>query len=233
MLKNFFKVSLAVMALSSALPSSASVILSSDFTGTSGDPANVTWTENDVSVTNTLDPKDLSLSSLDLFTNSTNMFAVDHNIHKQGSWFVDILVSASSLIAGIDLDVLSLDASIYNKNGVLQPAQRDLSFSLELLDGLSSIFSDTVNVFAGDNNDPGFTPTETIEFDLSGIFLDGGDDYTFRLTVSGTGGGNNAGFDNLLLTGTSNSLTPLSVSAPGTLIILIMSLSMLIFRSRK
>ena len=135
MFKKFFQATLAVVTLSSALPASAAVILSSDFTGTSGDASNVTWTENDVSVTNTLDPQDSSLNSLDLFSNSTNMFAVDHNIHNSGDWFVDIVVSASSLIQDIVFDTLSLDVSIFNNSGNLQTAQRDLSFSLEIFDG--------------------------------------------------------------------------------------------------
>lgn len=233
MFKKFFQATLAVVTLSSALPASAAVILSSDFTGTSGDASNVTWTENDVSVTNTLDPQDSSLNSLDLFSNSTNAFAVDYNIHTQGSWFVDIMVTASSLIDNIVLDILSLDASIYNKNGNLQTAQRDLSFSLEIFEGVSSIFSDTVDVFVGDNNNSGFVATETIDFDLSSILLDGGSDYIFRLTALGTGSGNNAGFDNFLLSGTSTALPSVSVSAPGSMIILFMSIAILVFRVRK
>ena len=217
MFKKFFQATLAVVTLSSALPASAAVILSSDFTGTSGDASNVTWTENDVSVTNTLDPQDSSFNSLDLFSNSTNMFTVDHNIHTSGDWFVDIVISASALIEDIILDTLSLDASIFNNSGSLQTTQRDLSFSLEVFDGLSSVFSDTVSVFSGDNNDSGFVATESIEFDLLGLILDGGEDYTFRLTASGTGGGNNAGFDNFLLAGTSNALPSVSVSAPGSM----------------
>lgn len=233
MFKKFFQATLAVVTLSSALPASAAVILSSDFTGTSGDASNVTWTENDVSVTNTLDPQDSSLNSLDLFSNSTNMFAVDHNIHNSGDWFVDIVVSASSLIQDIVFDTLSLDVSIFNNSGNLQRAQRDLSFSLEIFDGLTSVFSDTIDVFNGNVSGAGFVPTENIEFDLLGLILDGGDDYTFRLTASGTGGGNNAGFDNFLLSGTSTALPSVSVSAPGSLVMLVMSLLMLAFRTRK
>lgn len=233
MFKNFIQATLAVVTLSSALPASAAVILSSDFTGTSGDASNVTWTENDVSVTNTLDPQDSSFNSLSLFNSSTNTFAVDHNIHNEGEWFVDVSVFTSALIDNISLDSLSLDASIYNNLGSLQSGQRDLSFSLEIFDGLTSIFSDTISVFNGDSNGTGFVATKSIEFDLIGLILDGGDGYTLRLTAFGTGGGNNAGFDNFLLSGTSNALSPVSVSAPGSLIILIMSLSLLAFRCRK
>jgi len=233
MFKKFFQATLAVVTLSSALPASAAVILSSDFSGTQGNAANVSWTENDVSVSNTLDPQDSSLNSLSLFSNSASIFAVDHNIHNAGDWFVDIVISASSLIQDIVLDTLSLDVSIFNNAGSLQTAQRDLSFSLEVFDGLSSVFSDTITVFSGDNNDTGFVPTEPIEFDLLGLILDGGEDYTFRLTASGTGGGNNAGFDNFLLAGTSNALPSVSVSAPGSMIILLMSISLLAFRTRK
>ena len=97
MFKKFFQATLAVVTLSSALPASAAVILSSDFTGTSGDASNVTWTENDVSVTNTLDPQDSSLNSLDLFSTYSDVFAVDHNLHDDGDWFVDIFVSLGCL----------------------------------------------------------------------------------------------------------------------------------------
>ncbi|NDW17270.1 PEP-CTERM sorting domain-containing protein [Alteromonas genovensis] len=233
MLKKLIQTTLAVVALSSALPANAAIILASDFTGTSGDPTNVSWTESGVSVTNTLTPQTTSLTSIQLFDNFDNVFAVDYNIHNEGTWFVDILLSTSSFVDNIKLDSFSLDASIYNNRGQLQNVQRDFSLSLDIFEGASSFFSSAVDVFNGDNNKSGFTPVKAIEFDMSNLVLHGGTDYVFRLTAFGNGGGNNAGFDNLVLTGTATNSSLLSVPAPGSLAILMTSLAILIFRKRK
>jgi len=230
--KKLIKATLAVAALSSALSANAEIILASDFTGTSGDPSNISWTENSVEVTNTLDPQTTSFSSLDLFDNYDNLFAVDYNIHNEGTWFVDVLLTASFLVSSIDLDALTLDASIFNNGGVFQSFQRDLSLSLDIFEGTSSLFSSTLDVFAGDNNNSGFVPTKPIEFDLSNVTLAGGSDYVLRFTAFGDGGGNNAGFDNLALTGTVNGSSLVNVPAPGSIFILMTSIAILLFRKR-
>lgn len=232
MLKKLIQATLAVVTLSSALSANAEIILSSDFTGTSGDPSNISWTENSVEVTNTLDPQTTSFSSLDLFDNYDNLFAVDYNIHNQGTWFVDVLLTASFLVSSIDLDALTLDASIFNNSGVLQSFQRDFSLSLDIFEGASSLFSSTVDVFEGDNNNAGFVPTKSIGFDLSNVTLIGGSDYVLRFTAFGDGGGNNAGFDNLVLNGTTNGSSLVDVPAPGSVFILMTSLAILLFRKR-
>lgn len=232
MFKKLIKATLAVAALSSALSANAEIILASDFTGTSGDPSNISWTENSVEVTNTLDPQTTSFSSLDLFDNYDNLFAVDYNIHNEGTWFVDVLLTASFLVSSIDLDALTLDASIFNNGGVFQSFQRDLSLSLDIFEGTSSLFSSTLDVFAGDNNDSGFVSTKSIEFDLSNVTLAGGSDYVLRFTAFGDGGGNNAGFDNLALTGTVNGSSLVNVPAPGSIFILMTSIAILLFRKR-
>lgn len=232
-LKKLIQTTLAVVALSSALPANAAIILASDFTGTSGGPTNVTWTENGLSVTNTLIPQTTSFSSLQLFDNFDNVFAVDYNIHNEGTWFVDILLSASSFVNNINLDALSLDASIYNNRGQLQNVQRDFSLSLDIFEGASSLFSNTINVFNGDNNNSGFVPTKSVGFDLSNVTLSGGSDYVFRFTAFGDGGGNNAGFDNLFLAGTPINSSLESVPAPGSLAIIMTSLVILVLRKRK
>lgn len=231
-LKNIIQATLAVITLSTAFSTSAEIILASDFTGTSGDPTNISWTENSVEVTNTLDPQTTSFSSLPLFDNYDNVFAVDYNLHNEGSWFVDILLTTSFLVSSIDLETLTLDASIYNNRGVLQTFQRDFSLSLDILEGASSLFSSTVDVFEGDNNNSGFVPTKSIEFDLSSVSFAGGNNYILRLTAFGNGGGNNAGFDNLQLNGTSNGSSLVNVPAPGSIFILMTSLAILIFRKR-
>ncbi len=232
MLKKLIKATLAVVTLSSALSANAEIILASDFTGTSGDPSNISWTENSVEVTNTLDPQTTNFSSLALFDNYDNLFAVDYNIHNEGTWFVDVLLTASFLISSIDLDVLTLDASIFNNGGVLQNVQRDFSLSLDIFEGTNSLFSNTVDVFEGDNNNSGFVATKSIEFDLSTVTLLGASDYVLRFTAFGDGGGNNAGFDNLVLAGTTNGSSLVDVPAPGSVFILMTSLAILLFRKR-
>lgn len=232
MLKKLFQATLAVVALSSALSANAEIILASDFTGTSGDPSNISWTENSVEVTNILDPQTTNFSSLNLFDNYDNLFAVDYNIHNEGTWFVDVLLTASFLVSSIDLDALTLDASIFNNGGVFQNVQRDFSLSLDIFDGANSLLSSVVDVFEGDNNNSGFVPTKSIEFDLSNVTLVGGSDYVLRFTAFGEGGGNNAGFDNLALTGTTNGSSLVNVPAPGSIFILITSIAILLFRKR-
>lgn len=232
MLKKLIKATLAVVTLSSTLSANAEIILASDFTGTSGDPSNISWTENSVEVTNTLDPQTTTFSSLPLFDNYDNLFAVDYNIHNEGTWFVDVLLTASFLISSIDLDVLTLDASIFNNGGVLQNVQRDFSLSLDIFEGTNSLFSSTVDVFEGDNNNSGFVATKSIEFDLSTVTLLGASDYVLRFTAFGDGGGNNAGFDNLVLAGTTNGSSLVDVPAPGSVFILMTSLAIFLFRKR-
>mgnify|MGYP000026404279 FL=1 len=233
MLKKLIQATLAVVTLSSALSANAEIILASDFTGTSGDPSNISWTENSVEVTNTLDPQSTSFSSLDLFDNYDNLFAVDYNIHNEGTWFVDVLLTASFLVSSIDLESLTLDASVFSNNGKFQINQRDFSLSLDIFEGVNSLFSSTVDVFEGDNNNSGFVPTKAVGFDLSGVTLTGGSDYVLRFTAFGDGGGNNAGFDNLVLNGSANGSSLVNVPAPGSMAILMTSLVLLCFRKTK
>ena len=233
MLKKLIKATLAVVTLSSTLSANAEIILASDFTGTSGDPSNISWTENSVEVTNTLDPQTTNFSSLALFDNYDNLFAVDYNIHNEGTWFVDILLTASFLVSSIDLDSLTLDASVFSNSGQFQINQRDLSLSLDIFEGANSLFSSTIDVFDGDNNNSGFISTKAIGFDLSGVTLTGGSDYVLRFTAFGDGGGNNAGFDNLVLNGTANGSSVVDVPAPGSMAILLISLALLCSRKTK
>jgi hypothetical protein len=232
-LKKLIQATLAIVSLSSALSVNAEIILASDFTGTSGDPSNISWTENGVEVTNTLDPQTTNFLSLELFDNYSDLFAVDYNIHNEGTWFVDVLLTVSFLVSSIDLESLTLDASVFSNNGQFQINQRDLSLSLDIFEGASSLFTSTADVFKRDNNNSGFVPTKSIGFDLSNITLFGGSEYIFRFTAFGNGGGNNAGFDNLVLNGTANSSALVNVPAPGSLALLMTSLVILCFRKKK
>lgn len=199
------------------------VILSTDFAGIQADPSNINWTESAVSVTNTMVPLNSGSSPLTLFGNRPDMFAVRHNIHDFGLWFTDIEIMSSASVSNILLDTLSLDASIVNNFGSFQQVQRDLSFSLEIFSDISSIYNQTIVVFNGDANTTPFNATRGISFDLSSINLLGDSGYTFRLTASGSGVGNNAGFDNLVLQAESVTPQVVDVSSVGTFGLLIIA----------
>ena len=204
--------SLSLMLLTST--ANSAVILSTDFIGTLADPSNISWTESDVTVTNSMTPQNSGLSSLTLFGNKPNMYAVKHNIHDNGIWFTDIDLMSSATVESIVLESLSLDASVLNNSGNFQPVQRDLSFTLEIFSGITSIFSDTVIVFDGDGVSTPFNPTKGISFDLAGVNFLGDSSYTLRLTASGSGDGNNAGIDNLVLLGNSVFSPTINASTP-------------------
>ena len=196
--RNLFLVVISTCVLSA----NASVILSSDFTGINGDASNVNWLQENVLVNSELEPLDSNENGLNLF-NVGDFFAVQRNLHTQGSWYIDIDFTVSFLLEKLQLSNLMFDAIAIINQGRLQQVQRDLSFSLNIMDNSGSLFSDTFDVFVGDNNSSGFNPVAPVSFDLSSIELIGGGDYIFRLTAFGEGSGNNAGLDNLALNGTS------------------------------
>lgn len=65
-----------------------------------------------------------------------------------------------------------------------------------------------------------------VSFDLSGQDLTPGNNCTLRLTALGTGPGNNAGFDNLSLSGTV-------ISEPLILMLMLLGAAGLVFRNTK
>lgn len=217
---------------------SASVILSTEFTDIAGDPTKIVWVENGISVTNELEPKSLiGLNSISLFPNSVNTdaFGVDLNIHNEDSWFVDIATSVGQNM--LNLDSLSFDSRILNNSGGFQVTQRDLTFSLDIINSLGTIlFSNSIQVFDGDNLSNRVNPVRSTLFDLSSIDLLADGNYTLRLIASGEGAGSNAGFDNFLLSGTASLTTPqnaTSVSSPASTSLLIASLGFLVFCKRR
>ena len=148
-------------------------------------------------------------------TASQDLFAVDCNLHYEGQWSVDIHLN---ILAGnnIDLGLVSLDAYIFSNNGVLQTVGRDLDFNFTLFDSdnnsLTSI--DNINIFPAD----GFiTQPQAVSFDFTGNTLAAGESYYFKLTASGTGPGNNAGFDNLQINGELAPVAP--VPGPATILL--------------
>ncbi len=221
-LKNVAKLLLAVSLTSAAAMSNAAVIFSTDFNGSSAsgaDMGNIVWTQDGVSGLGDLTAEEnVTLVSpvLSLFNtaNAQNVFAVDRNLHNEGAWFVDLDFSVMANLNSIILDGFSLDASIFNNSGVIQTSQRDLDISLSLYDSaMNELFAqDQVNIFAANGNYD--KQARNVSFDLSGLSLAGGEDYTIRITAFGQGPGNNAGIDNVQLEG-------VQVPAPATLALLL------------
>ena len=185
-------------------PPTPEVILSTDFTGTtySGSTASsIPWIANGVA-----DPGDLTAAmnpdGLFTTTDAQGRFAPNRNIHNEGPWSVDIPLSVGD--ANIELDTVTLDAFIYNNAGALQGVQRDVDMTLELLDDMLSVLdSDSVLDIYANSGTP--SQPQSVSFDLSGNILTANEDFFLRLNVTGQGPGNNAGFDNLNVTGIISS----------------------------
>lgn len=236
----FSKISKAAVLVSTIVFSSASmssVILSSNFDGIGNDITNIQYLENGVQVLDTslnqIAPLSSNLPTLELFNTSDtqNNFGVNRNIHNESRWFVDFdfLVNLSNpgfnRIIG---DTLSFDALILSNAGVFQPANRRLSFALDVLSNNTSIFSEELIAFGSNGPITGNITPRPVSFDLSSIELLDGGEYTFRLTAFGRGPGNNAGIDNFEFTGTQVS----EVSEPSTIALFSIVLILIGLRSR-
>lgn len=176
----------------------AQVVLGTDFDGRTVAGAiasNLVWTLDGIA-----DPGDLTASH-NLFdtADAQNRFAVDRNLHNEGSWNVDIPLAVESG-NNINLSTLDLDVLIYSNAGDLQTSQRDVDMTAELFDStLALLDSDTVSdIYA--NSGTAVQP-QGISFDFTGNTLTAGDNFTLRLTASGQGSGNNSGIDNFVLNG--------------------------------
>ncbi|QDU43798.1 PEP-CTERM motif protein [Symmachiella dynata] len=176
----------------------AGIIASTDFDGrtVSGATAsNLTWTVNGVA-----DPGSLTASD-NLFDtpDAQNIFAVNKNFAPAGQWTVDIALNVGS--SALQLDTVTLDAYILDRNGIFQPKNRDLDLRIDLLNG-GILDSDSVNNIYPQNDNPPVQP-QPVSFDLSGNILAANTNYILRITASNTPGsfGNNAGFDNLVVNG--------------------------------
>ncbi len=213
MKNKFLKVAVAglIMLASSA---NAGIIASTDFDDrtVAGDTAsNLDWILDGLS-----SPGDLS-SDYNLFntSDSANKFAVDRNLANEGDWIVDIALNVLGL-NNISLSSLTLDAYIFNNAGNFQLVQRNLDIAVSLFDSSNTLLKtftllddiyDNNGVFINANG-------HNVDVNLEGYSLLANNDYILRLTASGEGNGNNAGFDNLVING---DLT--SVPEPSTLAI--------------
>ncbi|WP_371194862.1 hypothetical protein [Glaciecola sp. SC05] len=193
--------------------SMAAVIASTDFDGrtVSGSTASdLTWVTQGVA-----NPGDVSADFALFDTAGTaNRFGVDRNLHNESSWSANV---ALNVLAGnsIALSNVSFDAFIINNAGALQTVQRNLSYTAALLDSAMNVFSQiSVNDIYG--NSGSVTNGQNIMFDFSGNTLSAGNTYTLRITASGTGPGNNAALDNLVING---EVTAQAVSEPSLMAI--------------
>jgi hypothetical protein len=192
----------------------SATILSTDFDGRtiSGNTAsNINYVTNGVA-----DPGDLS-ADFPLFDtpDTSDLFAVQRNLHTQGPWVVDIPITVGS--QDIQLDQISLDAFIFSGAGGTQLNSRDYDMTIELLDsGMATLNTQSVNDLYN-NTDPNPSPVPFV-FDFSSSVLSANTTFFLRLTASGTGPGTNAGFDNFVLTG---DLIAMQTPEPTTVISLV------------
>lgn len=203
---------LSAIALIFTASSHASILFSSNLDGntvTGTQMTDITWYQDGVTGLSDLTVEEMNsvAPALVLFdtSDSSNRFAVDRNIHNEGSWFVDFAFSVDASLAYIAASSFSFDALIFNNGGSLQGVQRLLNMSVELFDGDMNVVAseDFLQIFGHSNSSYG-APGREVDFSLSGTNLMGGEDYTFRVTAFGLneGPGNNAGLDNIAFEGT-------------------------------
>lgn len=194
----------------------AGPILATDFdarTISGATASNLTWTRNGVD-----DPGNLTAShSLFNTTDAQDKFAVAQNIGNTGPWTVDVPLSV--LDKPIDLDEIAMDVYIFSNAGGFQGVNRDVDVTVRLLDdGMNELWAGSVlDIYpnSGSINPP---QPRSISLDLTGTDrLLANTDYTLQIEASSSvfpDGGNNAGIDNLFLSG-------LVVPEPGTWILLL------------
>ncbi|EED33918.1 hypothetical protein NOR53_777 [gamma proteobacterium NOR5-3] len=205
-------VSTAVLAGASF--ANAGLILSSNFDGrtVSGATATATFLTNGVS-----DPGSLA-ADFDLFdtTSAQDRIAVDRNIVNEGPWTTTISLDVEENL--IELGVVSFQALIFSNSGNLQGPSRSLSLNVAVLDSANDTLKsiDLLNVYA---NTGSWAP-KTVSFDFTGTTLNKGASYVLAITATGPGSnGNNAGFDDLLVTGTIPAPAPLGLLGLGLLLL--------------
>ncbi|MFW8592257.1 hypothetical protein ACOI22_15730 [Glaciecola sp. 2405UD65-10] len=229
-----FKKLVTSIALVSAFSftAQADIIAATDFDGrdiTAGGVATSDWTTNGVSPL-------LSLTaSADLFdsADSQDLFAVNNNIQTVGPWTADIALNV--LADEIALDMLSFDAFIFNGGGSFQATNgtsRDVDFTATILDFNANVLGSQVanNVYPSSGV---YVPGTTVSFDFSSLSLLANTNYVLRIMASSDDTvGNNAGIDNLSLTGTVGQNNAVNVSAPSMAALFTMVIAGLYLRKK-
>lgn len=221
-----YKYFLVLFLTLSSFSTNAAVILESSLTGLNGQLTNVNWNNNGVSVEDPFTPRNSSGTLLTLFNNNS-YFGVEHNFHFRGAWSTAIRVLVSNSVSSISLSNLVFQAFAISGNGNEQTFQRDLDFGLAVMSGSSTLYSETKIVFEGDNQLNGFDASKQLNFDLSGVTLLSGQEYTFIITASGSGAGNNAALNDFVLNGdiTQKQNGTVTVTSPSTISILLLTVA--------
>jgi hypothetical protein len=211
-------------------PDTANLIASTDFDGrtlitTTSNNDTVTglvWTVNGVA-----DPGDLTAvpdtelangfgqfqaNGLFQTDSAINSFVPNLNIHNEGSYYVDVPLNA---IAQLSIEGVSLTVQTHNNGGALQGVGREVDVTVVLLDSEDKVIAEDLIsgqeaiVQAGDA-----TPV-TVEFDLGGAILPSGTANRLRISVGADGAlvGNNAGFDDLVITGSAGPGAGLTITS--------------------
>lgn len=206
------RIVLSAVAIMFTASAQASLLFSSDFAGNSVSGTQMTdisWYQDGVMGLGNLNVEEetapAGAPALSFFntTASANRFAVDRNLHNEGSWFVDFAFSVDSTLAYIAADSFSLDALIFNNSGQIQNYQRQLSMTFELFDnGMNLLASENFLQIFVDAQSGYSGPERAVSMSLGGKKLKGGESYLFRVTAFGDGIGNNAGIDNVAFEGT-------------------------------
>lgn len=225
--------SLAILSCVSFTAQSA-IIVATDFdnrniaTGSST-ATNLDWFVDGVSALNGL-TADAQLFNT---TDTSGLFAVARNIQTVSPWSVEIALNV--LNQNISLSSLFLDAYIFNNRGITQvtsTTSRDLDFTAVIFNSASQSVAQQqiLNVFPSTGS---YVPGKTVSFDFSGVTLLANNNYVLRLIASSNEKmGNNAGFDNLSLTGTIQSTSAQSISSPSTMTLFSICILGLILRKK-
>jgi hypothetical protein len=133
---------------------------------------------------------------------AADAFVPDLNIHNEGTYYVDVPLNPTGAVT---LDGVSLTARIHNNGGIPQGVGRELDITVAVLDSAGNVIAEDLQSgqeAIAHNGDP--APT-TVEFDLGGVPLASGTNNRLRIFfgADGTLVGNNAGFDDLEITGSA------------------------------
>lgn len=198
----------------SSVPAYGAIIASTNFDGrtVSGATASgLNWTVNGVADPGSLTAEDVgplgpTIDPIALFTTAAaaGKFGVDRNIINEGGWYVDIPLNVAGL--GMRLSTVSLDAYIFNNDGLLQTVSRDLDVTAALFDASNTeLGSETKPNIYSVVSPPSPNQPQNLTFDLSSApQLAANSNYYVRVIAFSdeVDRGNNAGFDNLVISGT-------------------------------
>lgn len=202
------------IALATTGTSSAQVVLSSDFSGTSKDGTtmnDITWTtggiltpDTSATVVNTIQ----TAGNGNLFTtpDTDGVFAPANNTSNGGAW--NMTVSFTTLGSPIGLQDFELTYRHFNGAGITQNVLRDANYTVEIRDSSDTVLPGSNSTINTDNVNTTAMGPQTIVFDLTGVTLAANTEYTLFVEAADSDGpaGNNTGFDAITLNSTGGVL---------------------------